>query len=132
VGVPRPELTEFLAGCLRRLGVARAWVVHGSGLDELSLCGPTRVTAFDDGEVHTFTVTHQNGVPLFRDALPYVLAYVELEEGPRLMTNIVGCEPAAVSIGMPVVVDFADVADASARELGELGGVFAVPRFRPA
>jgi anthranilate phosphoribosyltransferase len=56
VGVPRPELTEFLAGCLRRLGVARAWVVHGSGLDELSLCGPTRVTAFDGGEVRTFTV----------------------------------------------------------------------------
>jgi anthranilate phosphoribosyltransferase len=56
VGVPRPELTEFMAGCLRRLGVARAWVVHGSGLDELSLCGPTRVTAFDDGEVRTFTV----------------------------------------------------------------------------
>jgi anthranilate phosphoribosyltransferase len=56
VGVPRPELTEFLAGCLRRLGVARAWVVHGSGIDEMSLCGPTRVTAFDDGEVRTFTV----------------------------------------------------------------------------
>jgi anthranilate phosphoribosyltransferase len=56
VGVPRPELTEFLAGCLRRLGVARAWVVHGSGLDELSLCGPTRVTAFEDGEVRTFTI----------------------------------------------------------------------------
>ena len=56
VGVPRPELTEFLAGCLRRLGVARAWVVHGSGIDEMSLCGPTRVTAFDDGEMHTFTV----------------------------------------------------------------------------
>jgi len=56
VGGPRPELTEFMAGCLRRLGVARAWVVHGSGLDELSLCGPTRVTAFDDGEVRTFTV----------------------------------------------------------------------------
>jgi anthranilate phosphoribosyltransferase len=56
VGVPRPELTEFLAGCLRRLGVARAWVVHGSGLDELSLCGPTRVTAFEDREMRTFTV----------------------------------------------------------------------------
>ncbi len=56
VGVPRPELTEFMAVCLRRLGVARAWVVHGSGLDELSLCGPTRVTSFDGGEVRTFTV----------------------------------------------------------------------------
>jgi anthranilate phosphoribosyltransferase len=57
VGVPRPELTEFMAGCLRRLGVARAWIVHGSGLDEVSLCGPTRVTAFENGDVRTFTVT---------------------------------------------------------------------------
>jgi anthranilate phosphoribosyltransferase len=56
VGVPRPELTEFLARCLRRLDVARAWVVHGSGLDEMSLCGPTRVTAFEDDAVRTFTV----------------------------------------------------------------------------
>ena len=64
VGVPRPELTEFLAGCLRRLGVARAWVVHGSGIDEMSLCGPTRVTAFDDGEMRTFTVRPEDaGLP---------------------------------------------------------------------
>ncbi len=56
VGVPRPELTDLMARCLRRLGIARAWVVHGSGLDELSLCGPTRVTSFEDGEVRTFTV----------------------------------------------------------------------------
>jgi anthranilate phosphoribosyltransferase len=56
VGVPRPELTELMARCLHRLGVARAWVVHGSGLDELSLCGPTRVTAIEKGEARTFTV----------------------------------------------------------------------------
>jgi anthranilate phosphoribosyltransferase len=60
VGVPRPELTGFIARCLQRLGVRRAWVVHGSGLDELSLCGPTTVAAFgadeDGGGVRTFTV----------------------------------------------------------------------------
>jgi anthranilate phosphoribosyltransferase len=56
VGVPRPELTDLMARCLHRLGVARAWVVHGSGLDEISLSGPTRVTSFEDGEVRTFTV----------------------------------------------------------------------------
>jgi uncharacterized OB-fold protein len=77
------------------------------------------------GSVHTFTVTLQNQVPPFRDACPYVLAYVDLEEGPRLMTNIVGCDPADVRIGMDVVVDFAT----QEREDGE---VFAVPRFRPA
>jgi anthranilate phosphoribosyltransferase len=59
VGVPRPELTGFIARCLQRLGVRRAWVVHGAGIDELSLCGPTTVSAFDGGEdgVRTFTVT---------------------------------------------------------------------------
>jgi anthranilate phosphoribosyltransferase len=59
VGVPRPELTGFIARCLQRLGVRRAWVVHGAGIDELSLCGPTTVSAFDEGEngVRTFTVT---------------------------------------------------------------------------
>jgi anthranilate phosphoribosyltransferase len=48
VGVPRPELTGFMARCLQRLGVRRAWVVHGGGLDELSPCGPATVAAFDD------------------------------------------------------------------------------------
>jgi anthranilate phosphoribosyltransferase len=48
VGVPRPELTGFMARCLQRLGVRRAWVVHGAGLDEVSTCGPTTVAAFDD------------------------------------------------------------------------------------
>ncbi len=56
VGVPRPELTEFLARCLARLGTSRAWVVHGSGLDEISISGPTRVTEVVDGQVRTFTV----------------------------------------------------------------------------
>jgi uncharacterized OB-fold protein len=77
------------------------------------------------GTVHTFTVTRQNMVPPFRDHLPYVLAYVELDEGPRVFTNIVGCDPDEVRIGQPVVADYA----AAERDDGE---AFAVPRFRPA
>ena len=73
------------------------------------------------GTVHTFTTTRQNHAPGFRGACPYVLAYVELEEGPRLLTNVVGCAPEDVRIGMPVEVEFADVE-----------GEFQVPRFRPA
>ena len=61
------------------------------------------------GTVYTFTVTHQNQAPGFRDSLPYVLAYVELDEGVRLLTNIVGCAPDEVRIGMPVEVVFDDV-----------------------
>jgi uncharacterized OB-fold protein len=77
------------------------------------------------GTVHTFTVTRQNMVPPFRDHLPYVMAYVELEEGPRVLTDIVGCEPEQVRIGLPVVADFAH----QERDDDE---ALAVPRFRPA
>jgi uncharacterized OB-fold protein len=62
------------------------------------------------GTVYSFTVTHQNQAPGFREELPYVLAIVELAEGPRVMTNVVECPPDAVRIGMPVEVVFDDVA----------------------
>ncbi len=61
------------------------------------------------GTVYTFTATYQNQAPGFRDEVPYVLAYVELAEGVRVLTNIVGCAPDAVRIGMPVEVVFEDV-----------------------
>ena len=64
------------------------------------------------GTVYTFTVTYQNQAPGFRDELPYVMAYVELDEGVRMLTNIVGCAPDAVRIGMPVEVVFEDATSA--------------------
>jgi len=67
------------------------------------------VRASGRGTVYTFTVTHQNQAPGFREELPYVLAIVELAEGVRMMTNIVGCAPDAVRVGMPVEVVFEDV-----------------------
>jgi anthranilate phosphoribosyltransferase len=64
VGVPRPELVPFMARCLGRLGVRRAWVVHGAGLDELSLCGPTTVAALADGAIEIHDVApEQAGLP---------------------------------------------------------------------
>lgn len=81
--------------------------------------------ASGNGTVHTFTVTHQNAVPPFSGQLPYVLAYVELEEGPRVLTNIVGADPADVHIGQAVIADFSS----TSRDDGE---ALAVPRFRPA
>jgi hypothetical protein len=67
------------------------------------------VRASGRATVYSFTVTYQNQAAGFRDELPYVLAVVELAEGPRLMTNVVGCPPDAVRIGMPVEVVFEDV-----------------------
>jgi hypothetical protein len=61
------------------------------------------------GTVYTFTVTYQNQAAVFRDELPYVMAYVELDEGPRILTNVVKTPPDAVTIGMPVEVVFEDI-----------------------
>ncbi|MBM4269779.1 MAG: Zn-ribbon domain-containing OB-fold protein [Deltaproteobacteria bacterium] len=72
------------------------------------------------GEVYTFTVTYQNQTPGFRESLPYVLAYVTLEEGVQMLTNVVDCPPDQVRIGLPVEVAFEDVTDE-----------IAIPRFRP-
>lgn len=77
------------------------------------------------GEVYTYSVVRQNQASAFRNALPYVVAYVQLEEGPQLLSNIVGCDPESVSIGMPVRVDFA----ATETPPGE--SPLGVPRFRP-
>jgi anthranilate phosphoribosyltransferase len=60
VGVPRPELTEFLGRCLARLGVDRAWVVHGDGLDELTLTGATSVAEVRGPDVRSYTVTPED------------------------------------------------------------------------
>ncbi|GBF05243.1 anthranilate phosphoribosyltransferase, trpD [Deinococcus aerius] len=51
VGVFKPELTRTLAEVLRLLGARGATVVHGSGLDEFTVCGPNTVTGLRDGEV---------------------------------------------------------------------------------
>jgi uncharacterized OB-fold protein len=72
------------------------------------------------GTVYTFTVTYQNQMPGFREELPYVLAYVTLDEDVLMLTNVVGCPADQVRIGMPVEVTFEDVSD-------EL----AIPRFKP-
>jgi uncharacterized OB-fold protein len=72
------------------------------------------------GKVFSFVTFHRVYHPAFEQEVPYVVALVELEEGPRLLTNIVGVSPDKVSCEMPVKVIFDDVAE----------GV-AVPKFMP-
>ena len=61
------------------------------------------------GTIYTFSVTNQNPQRGFRDSLPYVVAYIDLEEGVKMFANIVDCKPEEVKIGMPVEAVFADV-----------------------
>lgn len=79
------------------------------------------VRASGRGEIYTFTVTRQNQAPAFAARVPYVLAYVLLDEGVQVLTNIVDCDPEAVRIGMPVEVTFEDLNDE-----------ISLPVFRPA
>ena len=58
MGVYAPELTETLAAVLRGLGLKRALVVHGDGLDDFTVTGPSKVTELlPDGSLTSFTVT---------------------------------------------------------------------------
>src|SRR5690554_5266690 len=57
MGVYAPELTEPLAAVLRSLGLKRALVVHGAGIDDFGISGPSRVTELTpDGELRTYEV----------------------------------------------------------------------------
>src|SRR5580704_7612751 len=64
VGVFAPEWVRPMAEVLGRLGLQRAWVVHGSGLDELTTAGVTTVASLADGKVETFEVIAEDfGLP---------------------------------------------------------------------
>ncbi len=72
------------------------------------------------GRVYTYAVYHVAYHPGFENELPYVVAIVKLEEGPRLLTNIVGCQPDEVTCEMPVEVTWEDITEE-----------FSLPKFRP-
>ncbi len=58
------------------------------------------------GTVHSFTVVHRAPSAAFRGRIPYVIALIDLEEGPRMMANIVGDDAREVAIGDQVQVCF--------------------------
>lgn len=66
------------------------------------------------GVVYSYTVIRRGAPGPYKGAEPYVLAYVELDEGPRLLTNVVGCDPSAVQIGSEVRVEFHTAGDTAA------------------
>lgn len=61
------------------------------------------------GRLHSFTIVYQPANAAFRDNAPYVYAVVQLDEGPRLVSNVVECDPEAVRVDMPLVAVFDEV-----------------------
>ena len=63
------------------------------------------------GEVFTFGIYHQLYHPAWKEDIPYNVAWIKLDEGPLLMSNIVECKNEDIYIGMPVEVVFDDVTE---------------------
>ena len=61
------------------------------------------------GRIASFTVIHRGLSPAYQ--APYVVALIDLDEGPRLMSNIVDAEASEISVGDAVTVEFATWAD---------------------
>ncbi|HTT76255.1 MAG TPA: Zn-ribbon domain-containing OB-fold protein [Candidatus Binataceae bacterium] len=79
------------------------------------------IKASGRGHVLSYTIVHRPVSPAFAGEVPYVVALVTLDEGPAMMTNLVGCVPERLEIGMPVMVTFEDWTEE-----------IAIPKFRPA
>lgn len=67
------------------------------------------VRASGKGKVFTYAIFHQVYHEAFRDEVPYNVTIVELDEGPLMQTNMVGCRNEDLKIGMPVEVVFEDI-----------------------
>lgn len=110
---PTPETAEFWAGTAR----------HELMIQRCQACGrhqfPPRIfcTACSSREVgwvrsqglasvRSFTVVRRPVSEAFAGDVPYIVALVVLDEGPTLMTNIIGCKTEELRIGMRVTVCF--------------------------
>ena len=72
--------------------------------------------------VYTYSIVRQSYHPFFRNQVPYAVAWVDLEEGPRILSNIVGVEDplTEVAIGMPLEIEWEEHDD------------LCIPLFKPA
>jgi uncharacterized OB-fold protein len=76
-----------------------------------SRCSLEWVAASGAGVVHTFTVVRQSADPWLAARAPYAVAMIDLAEGPRIMSQVVGCAVDEVRIGMAVRVAFVDAGE---------------------
>jgi uncharacterized OB-fold protein len=119
---PLPELDgfakEFYAWCRRgdlrfqRCSNCQTW--RHVPREMCARCGSDEwkwVKSGGKGTVFTWTVAERAMHPAFVDAVPYAPVVVELDEGVRLVTEIVDCAPNELQIGMAVEVAFEKVSD---------------------
>lgn len=69
------------------------------------------IPASGKGTVHSYSVIRRASDPRFAHLVPYVIALIDLEEGPRMMTNILGSDALETQIGDAVRLVFEDRGD---------------------
>jgi uncharacterized OB-fold protein len=74
---------------------------HSDALDWVDVSGK--------GEVYSFTIAHKPAGSVYADDVPYIIAMITLNEGPRMLTNLIVDDVEAVRIGDRVAVRFEDV-----------------------
>jgi uncharacterized OB-fold protein len=84
-----------------------------SPLFEWALCAGT-------GSVHSYTICYPPVLPAFATKVPYNVVVVELDEGPFIVSNLVGCENEEIAVGMAVEACFVVIDEA-----------LTIPQFRP-
>jgi uncharacterized protein len=109
------QIDEFLEGCRHgELLIQRCETCGRAQFYPRAYCGGCHgrslrwEAASGAGTVYSFTVVRRAPSAAFADRVPYVLAIVELAEGPRLMSTVVDIDPGEVEIGMPLTLGFED------------------------
>ena len=118
VPVPTPETEPFWEGCRRgELRLQRCDACGQVQFPPRRYCsgclsdGLTWERASGRGNVRSWTVVTLPNSPAFLADVPYVVALIELAEGPTLLSGIRGCSPGDVHIGMSVEVEFEERSD---------------------
>ena len=126
---PTPETQEFWDGAKRgELRIQRCRACSRAYFYPRPLCphcGSRDVewfTASGKGKLYSYVINHR-APPGFRDAVPYVIAVVQLDEGPRMMSNVMGVEatPENLPPDLPLEVTWERLSDN-----------ISIPLFRPA
>ncbi len=118
LGVYAPELTEMFAQALRLLGAKRAFIVHGhDGLDEISVCAPTRISELKDDLIRTYDITPEHFFG--SKANPKDLAGGDPEENAEITRKILAGEKGPKRDVVVLNASAALVAAGKARDFNE-------------
>lgn len=113
-----PEMRPFFAGAKRHeLWIERCATCGVHRFPARAICSACLSTdaewvrASGRGQIFSFNVMHQVYHPGFAAEVPYAVVVVQLAEGAKMVSNLVGVAPSDVRIGMPVRVVFDDITD---------------------